>query len=111
MRNTPYNSSDDPILGEIGLREIGKHWTGDLDNKNYKVSPLYGNNADLADTVIFAGIDEIIYKDIEKYSKNLKRDGVNVKLVKGSGLFHIYPLFPIPEARKVFNEIKKEINE
>ncbi len=72
MSNTPYNSSDNPILGEIGLREIGKQWAGDLDNKNYKVSPLYGDNTGLSDTVIFAGTGEIIYKDIEEYSKNLK---------------------------------------
>ena len=30
----------DPILGEIGLREIGKSWAGDFDTHDFKVSPL-----------------------------------------------------------------------
>ena len=109
MSNPPYDSENDPILGEIGLKEIGKSWAGDLDTKDYRVSPLFGDNTDLPDTLIFAGEDEIFCKDIERYVDNLKRDGVNVKLVVGSGLFHIYPLFPMPEARSALKEIKKEI--
>lgn len=109
MSNPPYNSEDDPILGEIGLKEIGKSWAGELSTKDYRVSPVFGDNADLADTLIFVGENEIFYQDIKKYVENLKNDGVNVKLVVGSGLFHIYPLFPIPEAKEAFKEIKKEI--
>lgn len=109
MSNPPYDSADDPILGEIGLAEIGKSWAGNLDTKDFRVSPLFGDNAGLPDTLIFAGESEIFYKDIQKYADHLKRDGVNVKLVTGSELFHIYPLFPIPEAKSVLNEIKKEL--
>lgn len=109
MSNAPYDSKDDPILGEIGLREIGKSWAGNLDTKDYKVSPLFGDNANLSKTLIFAGTNEIFYKDIKKYVKNLKKDGVDVKLITGNGLFHIYPMFPILEARGAFKEIKKEI--
>ena len=109
MSNPPYNSSDDSILGEIGLREIGKSWAGDLDTNDYKVSPLFGDNVDLADTLIFVGENELFCRDIKKYVENLKKDGVNVKLIVGSGLFHIYPLFPIPEAKTAFDIVKKEI--
>ena len=109
MSNPPYDSENDPILGEIGLREIGKSWAGDLSTQDWRVSPLFGDNAGLPDTLIFAGENEIFYQDIEKYVENLENDGVNVRLVTGSGLFHIYPLFPIPEAIGVFKEIKKEI--
>lgn len=110
MSGAPYDNEDDPILGEIGLREIGKSWAGNLDTKDYRVSPLFGDNAGLPKTLIFAGTNEIFYKDILKYVENLKKDGVDVRFVKGNGLFHIYPMFPMPEARKAFKEIKKEIN-
>ena len=103
--NPPYDSENDPILGEIGLKEIGKSWAGNLDTKDYKVSPLYGDSTNLAKTLIFAGENEIFFKDIEKYVK--KND--NIRLVTGKGLFHIYPLFPIPESRKAFKDMKKEI--
>lgn len=105
MDNPPYDSENDPILGEIGLREIGKSWAGDLDTKDYKVSPLYGNSSNLAKTLIFAGGNEIFYGDIKKYVENT----TNVRLVTGEGLFHIYPLFPIPEAKKALKEIEHEI--
>lgn len=105
MGNPPYDNENDPILGEIGLREIGKSWAGNLDTKNYKVSPLYGDKSNLAKTLIFAGTNEIFYKDIKEYVENCD----NARLVTGEGLFHIYPLFPIPEAKKAFKEIKKEI--
>ena len=105
MGNPPYDSENDPILGEIGLREIGKSWAGNIDTKDYRVSPLYGDKSNLAKTLIFAGTNEIFYKDIEKYVEN----STNTRLVTGEGLFHIYPLFPIPEAKKAFKEIKKEI--
>lgn len=110
MSDGPYGSEDDPILGEIGLREIGKFWAGELDTEDYRVSPLFGDNVGLPKTLIFAGTDEIFYKDIIKYVDNLKRDGVDVRLIEGNGLFHIYPMFPMPEAREAFKEIKKEIN-
>ena len=106
-----YDSSDDPILGDVGLKEIGKSWAGDLDVQDYRISPLFGDNVGLAKTLIFAGTNEIFYKDIERYVEKLKSDGVDVEFIAGDELFHIYPLFPIPEAKKAFNRIKKEINE
>lgn len=109
MSHPPYNSADDAVLGEIGLCEIGKSWAGEWDIKDYRVSPLFGDNVGLADTLIFAGENEIFCSDIREYVENLKNDGVNVKFEVGSGLFHIYPLFPIPEAISVFKEIKEEI--
>ncbi|MBQ9161482.1 MAG: alpha/beta hydrolase [Methanobrevibacter sp.] len=111
MSNPPYDSENDCILGEIGLKEIGKSWAGNLDTKDYRVSPLFGDNFDLAKTLIFAGENEIFYKDIVKYVQNLKNAGVDVKLLVGEGMFHIYPLFPCPEARTAFKEIKNEITE
>ena len=111
MSSPPYNSSDDPILGEIGLKEIGKSWAGDLSTKDYRVSPLFGDNEGLADTLIFAGENEIFYSDIKRYVENLMKDGVKVKFITGTELFHIYPMFPIPEAKKVLNQIKEEIND
>ena len=109
MSNSPYDNEHDPILGEIGLKEMGKSWAGDLDTKDYRVSPLYGDVAGQTQTLIFSGTGEIFYKDIELYVEKLKKSNVNVKFIKGEGLFHIYPLFPSPEAKKAFKEVKKEI--
>ena len=109
MSNPPYDSENDPILGEAGLKEMGKAWAGNLDVKDYRVSPIFGDNSNLAKTLIFSGDNEIFYRDIKKYVEHLENENVDVKFITGEGLFHIYPLFPIPEAKKAFKEIKKEI--
>ena len=57
---------------------------------------------------VFVGDNEIFYKDVLKYYENLKEDNVDARLVVGSGMFHIYPLFPCPEAWDAFKELKKE---
>jgi len=109
MSNPPYDSENDCILGEIGLREIGKAWAGGLNTKDYRVSPVFGDNKNLPKTMIFAGSGEIFYKDIKNYVKNLKNSGVDVKFITGDNLFHIYPLFPIPEAKRDFKILKNEL--
>ena len=67
------------------------------------------SNEGLAKTLVFAGTNEIFYKDIKRYVEILKKDNVDVRFIEGDGLFHIYPLFPMPEAKKAFKEVKKEI--
>ena len=57
--------------------------------------------------LIFLGV--MLYKDVLKYAENLERDNVDYRLIVGEGLFHIYPLFPMPETRTAFKEIKHEI--
>ena len=108
LSNPPYDNDSDPILGEIGLREIGKAWAGDLDAHDYRVSPLFGDNSDLPRTLIFSGDNEIFYKDILRYYEKLIENGGDARLIVGSGMFHIYPLFPSPEAWDALKEIKKE---
>lgn len=110
MSNPPYDSKNDPVLGEVGLSKIAKLWAGNWDLSDYRLSSVFGDNHDLADTLIFCGDNEIFYKDIKKYVENLKNDGVNVELVVGRGLFHVYPLFPIPEAWSVLKKIKEIID-
>ena len=111
MSNSPYDNESDPILGEIGLREIGKSWSGDWGINDYRVSPIYGDNKDLTKMLIFTGDSEIFYNDIVSYVEKLKEDGVDVKFIVGEGMFHIYPLFPSPEARAAFKIVKKEFED
>ena len=110
MSNLPYDSENDPILGDVGLREIGKSWAGDLDTKDYRVSPLYGDFEGQAQTLIFAGTAEIFHKDIKLYVEKIKKNNVDVKFIEGEGLFHIFPLFPSSEAKKAFKEIEEIID-
>ncbi|AWX32045.1 alpha/beta hydrolase fold domain-containing protein [Methanosphaera sp. BMS] len=110
MSNIPYNSEEDATLGDVGLREIGKTWAGDWNTQDYRVSPIFGDNTGLPDTLIFVGGEELFYDDIHKYAKKLRDNGVDAKISVGEGMFHIYPVFPISESNKVVKEIQEYLN-
>ena len=96
----------DPIGGVDALREMGKAWAGDLDLKDYRVSPLFGDVSKLQKTTIFVGTHEILYTDIQKLHKKLIDNDIDVELNVGEGMNHVYPLYPmVPESKKAFKHI------
>jgi acetyl esterase/lipase len=117
MSNPPYDNESDPILGEVGLREMGKSWAGDWSLDDYRVSPTFGDNKDLPKMIIFAGDNEIFHKDIVSYVEKLEEDGVDVKFVVAEGMFHIYPLYAkyIPESadshKRIMRFVSKHLKE
>ena len=96
----------DPMLGVDGAREMGKAWAGDLDPKDYRISPLFGDVSKLPKTTLFIGTHEIIYSDVIKFYDKLKDNGVDVELNVGEEMSHVYPLYPfVPESKEAFNHI------
>lgn len=96
----------DPMLGVDGLREMGETWAGDLDSKDYKVSPLFGEMANLPKTTLFVGTHEIFYPDVVEFYNKLKDSGVDAELNIGEGMTHVYAIYPlVPESKEAFNHI------
>lgn len=96
----------DPIYGVDGLREMGKAWAGDLDPKDYKVSPLFGDVSKLPETTIFLGTHEELYSDLTKFYNKLKENGVEAQLIYGEEMTHVYPIYPlVPESKEALNKI------
>ena len=96
----------DPMLGVDGLREMGETWAGDLDSKDYKVSPMFGDVSKLPKTTLFVGTHEIFYPDVLKFHKKLKDNGVEADLIVGAEMTHVYPIYPlVPESKEAFNQI------
>lgn len=96
----------DPIGGKDALHEMGKAWAGDLDLKDYKVSPLFGDVEGLPKTTLFVGTHEILYSDIRKFYERLNDAGIDVELNIGEGMNHVYPIYPlVPESKDAFNHI------
>ena len=102
----------DPMLGVDGLREMGTTWAGDLDPKDYKVSPLFGDITKLPKTTLFVGTHEIFYPDVTKFYNKLKENNIDATLNVGEEMTHVYPIYPVvPESKKAFNQIVQIINE
>lgn len=95
----------DPALG-VEVREFGESWAGDLDIKDYRISPLFGDVSQFSQTTLFVGTHEIIYPDIIEFYDKLKSSDVDAKLIVGEGMTHVYPIYPlVPESREAFNQI------
>lgn len=95
----------DPALG-VEVREFGESWSGDLDIKDYRISPLFGDVSQFSQTTLFVGTHEIIYPDIIEFYDKLKSSDIDAKLIVGEGMTHVYPIYPlVPESREAFNQI------
>ena len=101
----------DVTLAVSGLRKIGTMWAGDTGHRDYRLSPLYGNFDQLRDVTIFVGTKEIMYPDATLFVQRLREAGIPVRFGVGRGLFHIYPLYQLPEAKAVMERVVTIIND
>lgn len=100
----------DVTLASWGLRRIGAIWAGDVDHRDYRLSPLYGNLDQLRDVSLFVGTREIMYPDVNSLVQKLRDAQIPVNYHVGRRLFHIYPLYQIPEAEEVMEEVVRVVN-
>ena len=100
----------DPIVFASNEKIWGKSWAGDENLNNYKVSPIYGNMIGLNSVSLFIGTREVLYPDTKLLESILKDSNVKVKMFIGEGLNHVYPIYPIPEAKIALKQILNIIN-
>lgn len=101
---------DDVTLACYGLRRIADLWAGDTNHRDYRLSPLGGNLDQLRDVHVYAGTREIMYPDAARLVERLKNSRIPVNFTVGRGMFHIYPLYPVPEADVVMKQVVKIVN-
>ena len=99
----------DPFLSVKPLLKCGEEWKGDLDIHDPRVSPIFGDMKGIRNVTVFVGTDGILYPDITKCFAMLDQDDSN-ELIVGKEMNHVYPLFPIPEAKPAVEKIIEVIN-
>ena len=100
--------SVDPFLKVTPLRDCAEQWKGDLDVHDWHLSPIYGDLKGIRNVTVFVGTDGIFYPDITKFFGMLDKDPSN-ELIIGEEMNHVYPLFPIPEAKPAVDKIIRTI--
>ena len=99
------SEAKDIMLSSFGLKYLGNMWAGELGVKHKLVSPVYGNLKLFPETLIVAGENEIILKDIIDFSEKLKNNGCKVTLAVKEEQGHVYPLYPLKEAKSGVKKI------
>lgn len=91
----------DPMLAAAGLREAGRLYAGELGVDHPHVSPIEGDVGALPSMLLVVGARDIAHHDALLFLGRARSAGVDIELVMGGGMVHVWPLLPIPEARQV----------
>ncbi|AXT55164.1 steryl acetyl hydrolase [Aquimarina sp. AD1] len=113
MSNTDINDVDlvDPMLSKLGILSAKKMCVGNLDLKNPMISPLYGSFEQFPETILYIAERDIAYPDQKLAVEKFKAANVNLKLVEGTNMPHIWPLLPVMKEAKIsLQEIISQLN-
>lgn len=92
--------SDDPWLGIIGGRVLGREWAAGVDVTDPAVSPLFGDFTGLGPITVFSGTHDILHPDALLLVERARAAGVDVEYVEEPGHLHVFPLLPTAEGRE-----------
>lgn len=87
----------DPSLRLYGCRECAEMWADGKSLDDPLLSALYADVSGYPKTMIFFGTNDILYPDGLKLYDKLKKANVEVTFVRAEGLFHVFPIYSIPE--------------
>lgn len=100
----------DPMLAVAGSKYLISLWADKLSLTDWRVSPIYGTFNGLGRMTISIGTKETLYPDAVKLSRMLNAQGIHHNFIPGYQLFHIHPIFPIPERAQFIKKLKKIID-
>jgi acetyl esterase/lipase len=98
------NACKDPSLAEDVLRDHASVYAEGTQHDPL-VSPVFGDLTGLPPSLLFVGGDELLLSDTVMLAERLKSSGCRVELCVEEGLWHVYVLFSIPEARAALDQI------
>lgn len=99
----------DPMLSIDALKIAGRFYAGEEGVAHPCVSPINGDFKGLPDTLLFVGTRDILSHDAIEFANQAKGEGVAIELLVGKDMIHVWPILPIPEARKALSRIAKFI--
>jgi acetyl esterase/lipase len=81
----------DPLLTREALESARHFYLGQMDAKDPRVSPLYGDLASLPPVLLHVGEDEILLDDARRYAALLAKSGAVAELHVWQGMVHVFP--------------------
>lgn len=99
-----YEKSD-PFLSKKALIKAGKLWSNNENLTNYLLSPINGSFINIGKITIFVGTHEILLPDAKKLKTLLDRNNISHNYYEYKKMNHVFPLYPIPEAKDVKEKI------
>ena len=103
----------DPILGGPLMEGMVLMYTGGQDAREPLISPLYGDFTGLPPLLLIVGSAERLRDDSLRVAERAREAGVDVTLVVGEDMPHVYPIFSsfLPEAQEAVGHIARFVAE
>ena len=96
----PALAAKDPFLAPAGLVAAGELYRGELPAEDPRVSPINGDLSGLGPITLVSGTHDILHSDAERFVPLAKEAGVPIDYHVAPEMLHVYPFFPIPEAKQ-----------
>lgn len=89
----------DPWLDIPGGLEAIRLYGAGIDRSDWRISPLYGDLSVLPRTLLLTGSRDLLSPDNLIFADKARAAGVDIEVVYAKGMFHVWPLIRMPEAR------------
>jgi acetyl esterase/lipase len=100
----------DPWLAIPGGLEAIRLYGAGIDRADWRISPIYGDLSVLSEMLILTGSRDLLTPDNIRFAEKARASGVDVELVVEDGMFHVWPLIDMPEARQARDRIVAFLN-
>lgn len=80
----------DRILGIKGLKIAGKMFADNIDTKDYRVSPIYGDFLGLGKISLFIGTNDLFIADARKLKEELEIANIPINYFEYPKMFHVW---------------------
>jgi acetyl esterase/lipase len=101
-------AADDPWLSYPHLAVYASFWAGSEDAEalaDPRVSPGRGDLRGLPPALVLCGTRDLLRPGCDALFVRAEEAGWSLEYVVAPGLIHVYPLLPIPEAARAFEQI------
>lgn len=85
-------------------------WQDQLPASHPWVSPIFGDFSGIDNLNVYFGSNEILKPDSLFLKEVYEKSGKSGRFIEYEGMFHTFPMFPIPQGFAALREIVKEIN-
>ncbi len=99
----------DPCLFADALRDSADLYSSS-DLTNPEVSPVLGDFSKFPPSLIFVGTDEVLMNDSLELGRKLKECDIPFELVVAEGMWHVYCIYGVPEAKEALQQMSAFIS-
>lgn len=80
----------DKLLGIKGLKMAGQAYAAELDARDYRVSPIYGDFSSLGQISVFIGTHDLFLADSRKLIHKMKEQKIPINYFEYPKMFHVW---------------------